>query len=268
MNVNELTSSLKDLTNEEYHAHSAIGSSTLARARRSWAHAKEPLEKTKALAFGSGFHALVGEPSLFDKMYVKAPECDKRTKEGKEIFAKFQASVGNKTILTSDEWDAMNGMLESILKNQTAVSLLSSGVAEKSAFWIDKESGVLCKCRPDYLRTDNVVVDLKTAEDGSLGAFQRSLPIYGRHIQTAFYLDGLSSLFKTKFTNFVHLVVEKKPPYAVSLYSLDDESIEQGRREYKSLLMQYAMCLEVGDFPAYVEKIQTISLPQWSFNYE
>lgn len=256
------------LTNEEYHLDPAIGSSTLVRARKSWAHAMTAFEQTAPMQFGGGFHSLVGEPMAFAKQYAKAPVCDRRTKEGKEIYAKFSAENAGKTILSAEEYDAMDGMLYSLMKHKLALTLLTNGVAEQSAFWTDKDSGVLCKCRPDYLRTNDTVVDLKTAEDASEGAFQRTLVQYGRHIQTAFYLDGLSAVTGREFKNFVHLVIEKKPPYAIAVYSLDDLSIDQGRREYKKLLKDYAWCQKIGEYPSYPEEVKAVSLPDWAFTFE
>lgn len=253
---------------EDYHAHSAIGSTTLARARRSWAHALTPFERTAALDFGSAFHTLAGEPKLFKEKYAKAPVCDRRTKEGKEIYARFEAQNQGKTILKSDEFDALDGMLASLIQHKIGLALLTGGMAEVSAFWTDQETGIACKCRPDYLRTNDVIVDIKTAEDASQDAFQRTLSLYGRHIQTAIYLDGLTAITGRKFTNFVHLVIEKKPPYAIAIYSLDDDSIEQGRREYKNLLKQYSFCQKLDHYPAYPEEVQTVSLPTWAVKYE
>lgn len=260
---------IPNLPIEEYHAHPYLGSSTLARARRSWAHAKTPFDSTKAMEFGAGFHTLVGEPTLFNFRYTQAPEgIDRRTKEGKALWAEFTAANEGKTILSSDEWHQMNGMLQSILNHKIALRLLTGGVAEQSYFWTDAESGVGCKCRPDYYRSNDAIVDLKTAEDASESAFVRTLSQYGRHIQTALYLDGVSAVTGREHKVFVHLVIEKKPPYAIAIYSLDDVSIEQGRREYKKLLGQYAYLEKIGEWPAYPEEVKAVSLPDWAFKYE
>lgn len=253
---------------EEYHAHPYLGSSRIARARRSWAHALAPFESTKAMDLGRGFHALVGEPQLFPVMFAKAPKCDKRTKEGKAIFEDFQSKNQGKTILTEDDYATMDGMLQSILSNKIALGCLTGGASEISAFIDDPDTGVGVKCRPDYFRNTGVIVDLKTAENASIDAFKRDMVNYGRHIQTALYLDVMSAITGQKLTNFVHIVIEKKPPYAIAIYALDDESIAQGRREYKALLKEYAHYQKIGDFPGYPEAVQTVGLPNWGIKYE
>jgi hypothetical protein len=258
-----------DMSADEYHAHENKGSTTIARARRSWAHALTPFESTPAMAFGSGFHVLVGEPTLFAKRYARAPDgIDRRTKEGKAAWAEFLAANRGKITLTAEEWEQMNGMLSSILSNDLALRLLTGGVAESSYFWTDEETGVGLKCRPDYYRANGVIVDLKTAEDASESAFVRTLLPYGRHIQTALYLDGLTAVTGRRHDNFVHLVIEKKPPYGIAVYRLDDDSIEQGRNEYRALIKQYSFCQQIGEFPSYPKTVKAVRLPEWGFRYE
>lgn len=259
---------IPDLTNEQYHSHPYLGSTRLARARRSWAHAMAPFESTKAMNLGRAFHALVGEPRLFPSLFAMAPKCDRRTKEGKALYEAFTQENQGKTVLSEDEYAAMDGMLQSVLNNKIALGCLSGGVSEVSAFVDDPDTGVGVKCRPDYFRKTGVIVDIKTAADASAGAFQKSMATYGRHIQTALYLDVMSAVTGEKLTNFVHIVVEKTEPFAIGIYALDDVSIEQGRREYKALLKSYSVCQKQGKFPAYPEAVQTVSLPQWAYTYE
>lgn len=262
-----LKTCIPGMSAEEYHKHPHLGSTTICRARRSWAHARVPFESTKAMQFGSSFHALIGEPKLFKELYVACPKGMIRN-ETHAKYKEFLAANPGKTVLTQDEWDGLNGMLESVLNNGLALRLLTGGVAESSYFWTDAETGVGLKCRPDYYRANDAIVDLKTAEDAGEYAFVKSLTDYGRHIQTAVYLDGLTAVTGREHRVFVHLVIEKKPPYAIAIYSLDDMSIDQGRREYRKLLGQYAYLEKVGEWPAYPEEVKAVSLPDWAFRYE
>lgn len=253
---------------QDYFSIDAVSSTLLRELNKSPAHARSYLdlkkEPTQAMKFGTGFHALIGEPELFAKKYVKAPEgIDRRTKDGKTAYAEFLTLNPGKEILTSEEYQQLDGMLYSILKNRTALSLLTGGKAEQSVFWEDRASGVKCKCRPDYLRNDGIVVDLKTSEDGSKKGFRRSLVTYSYHIQSAFYLDGVSQVVGEPLTDFVHVVVEKRAPYAVSIYSLDDASLDMARQEIARLLKLYAECEQSGTWPSYPEEIQNVTLPFW-----
>lgn len=258
------------LDNDSYHSTSALSSTGLREFAKSPAHYQAYLKRSKApskaMAFGSGFHVLIGEPELFSKRYVKAPAgIDRRTKQGKDDWSKFVADNAGKITLTDDEWETMNGMLNSILANKTALSLLANGKAEQSIFWKDVATGVLCKCRPDYLRDDGIVVDLKTTEDASLKGFQKSISNYGYHMQSAWYLDGVSHAFNEPMTDFVHLVVEKSPPYGVALYTLDDGSLQKAREDISKILVQFAECNSKNEWPSYGSDIQNVSIPAWMF---
>jgi hypothetical protein len=299
-----LTGIFSDLDNETYHAMTEyVSSSGLKELNKSAAHFKayitEKREPTAALTFGSGFHALIGEPQLFDKKYVKAPRKEGFTnalftaddlkrrcaelgiKPGKNkgetsklilaadpkaiiwdnIIAEFELANQGKIILEAEEYDRLDGMLSSLINNKTALHLLTKGKAEQSIFWTDKATGVNCKCRPDYLRDDGIIVDLKTTEDASKRGFERAIANYSYHIQSAFYLEGVSQILNEPLSDFVHLVVEKKPPYAVGIYTLDDEAIGVAREEIKRLLALYAECKAKDEWPAYTQDIQNVSLP-------
>ena len=75
--------------------------------------------------------------------------------------------------------------------------------------------------------------------------------------------EALLEIKKIKVKDFLFLVIEKAAPYAISIYQLDETSLEQGRHEFKQLLVRYKHCLEANDWPAYA--IQEISLPRYVF---
>jgi exodeoxyribonuclease VIII len=83
-------------------------------------------------------------------------------------------------------------------------------------------------------------------------------------MQSAFYQDGVEVATGGFIKGFVFVAVEKKAPYAVAVYQLDMQGVEAGRVEYKRLLLDLADCKASGKFPAYSERIETISLPAWT----
>jgi exodeoxyribonuclease VIII len=64
---------------------------------------------------------------------------------------------------------------------------------------------------------------------------------------------------------FVFIAVEKEPPYAVSLYSLDERSRELGTSQFRADLETLRHCLDADEWPCYGNGIKTLSLPAWSF---
>lgn len=183
-----------------------------------------------------------------------------------DVQAEWAANNGHRKVLTQETWDQLHAMRDAVMQHPMAAKLLdySKGLAEQSVYWIDPETGVLCRCRPDWWRQDlGIVLDVKTTDDASPEEFRRSLHKWRYHVQDPFYMDCIKQATGTRPRAFLFLAVEKKPPYAVAIYQLDAESVEQGRKEYRQDLDLYAECERTGQWPGYGERIQSISLPEW-----
>jgi Fic family protein len=84
-----------------------------------------------------------------------------------------------KQILTPTMMLAIHSIQASISHHEGASRLLRHGMAEMSGFWTDHDSGIHCKCRPDWL----VMADenhyrhsrCQNGADASVDAFARSV---------------------------------------------------------------------------------------------
>lgn len=191
--------------------------------------------------------------------------------------AAHAAAVGDRAIVTAEEMAQAEAIRDAVMAHPAAGKLLApgAGVAELSAYWRDPETGVLCRCRPDWWRHDGTIVDLKTARDASPSGFPGSILSWRYHVQAAFYLDGIERAKAAGGVDmpapkaFVFVAVEKVAPYAVAVYHLDvQQSVAIGRREYREDLDTYAECARSGIWPGYGDKIQSISLPEWRLRQE
>ena len=61
------------------------------------------------------------------------------------------------------------------------------------------------------------------------------------------------------------VAIEKKPPYAVGVYTLDDLAKVEGEMRFKENLLTYKQALEENAWHAFSPKIETLSLPSWAF---
>ena len=93
--------------------------------------------------------------------------------------------------------------------------------------------------------------------------FTRAVTKYGYHVQNALYREGYAELGE-QVDHFVFLAVEKSPPFAVAVYSLDDEAVGYGYRRVVRGRELMAHCLKTNEWPGYSNHIQTLSLPQWA----
>lgn len=261
-----------DISSETYHGGAGISRTKLCEFVRSpyhyWhryvRHDREPIKPTAAMEFGSAFHLLILEPHLFHEKVAVAPEgLDRRRTADKAIWAQFEAESIGKILIKGEDYQHMQNMANSLWDNAAARALIEGGQYERSIYYIEKNSGTLCKTRPDILR-NNFIADLKTADDASFHEFQKDMVKYGYHLQAGMCFDAAEEVLKTKLAEFVFIPVEKTPPYAVAIYPIDIESINVGRRTYQTKLMQLNECHANNVWPSYESRI--ITLPGWVQN--
>lgn len=113
------------ISNSEYHASSAVGSSDLKKILRSPKHYKyekeNPSEQTPAMRFGTLAHQALLEPKLFAEA-VEIPVFEgKGSRAAKE---EWLLNHHGKMILKPDEMDTIRGMLIAVSKHKTARGLL------------------------------------------------------------------------------------------------------------------------------------------------
>lgn len=185
-----------------------------------------------------------------------------------DVLAEWTENNPGRIVLSPEVWEQLHAMAAAVHSHPAAGALLTSvpGEAEKSVYWNDPTTGVLCRCRPDWWREDDVLVDLKTTDDASPEGFAKSMANWRYDVQDPFYTDGVKIATGRNVKAFVFIAVEKKPPYAVGVYVLDSASREIGRATYQHDLKVYAECLANDNWPGYGDKIQTINMPTWHAN--
>lgn len=188
-------------------------------------------ENQRHFAIGSAVHEMILEPQLFNSNYLVAPKFDKRTKEGKESFAKFNEMAQGKTILFEDEYAMVLEMAVNVKNNHTFMELLNDSYYEVSCYTIDATTGLSIRLRPDILpKSKSTIVDIKSCIESSPKRFKSDVYSYGYSISAAFYLDFL------KRENYVFAAIEKQAPFQSSLYVLNDDMVEYGRQQYRMAL--------------------------------
>jgi exodeoxyribonuclease VIII len=222
-------------------------------------------EETDAFVIGRAIHTAILEPAKFNEEFWRAPVVNRRTKEGKNTIAEFQELNGNKTALKPDEWDYVMAMRDAAHKHPAIQHLLSGGIAEHTMYFNEPTTGVRCQIRPDWLNNAGYVVDLKSTEDASPIAFQRSVAKYRYHVQDAFYFDGIKHATGKEPKGFVFVVIEKKPPFMIGVYQLTERAREQGRQTYLTELNIYKTCQANGVWPGYSQTVEMLDLPPWAY---
>lgn len=267
---------IADMPNEEYHEHPAISKSGLDLIHRSPLHyyceklgedAEKKRKKTKAMDIGTAFHILALEPDKFDTHVAVSPKLDLRTVKGKETFEDFCASNAGKIILRHDDMEDMREMAKSIREHKAARYLLQGkGMVEASMFFREEIYQVDCRIRPDWMRDDGLLIDIKTTENAAPEQFDRHFWNYRYHVQAAFYLDGYAAVHGRPAQGFTFIAVEKSPPYAVSVRLITEEYALIGRRAYMQDIEQFAKCQAEHAWPGYGDDVREIQPPAWANN--
>lgn len=262
------------MDNADYHAHPAISKSHLDLIARSplhyWARYIDPNrvapEPSPQMRLGTALHTHVLELSRWDQEIAVAPgDINRRTKEGREQWAAFEAASASKTVITADEADQVMAMGRAVMRHPAAAMLLGlPGKAETTHMWTDAATGLQCKCRPDWFTDDGaIVVDLKTTKSAKVQDFKRSVADYRYYVQAAWYLHGLEQSTGKRPEQFIFLCVESSAPYATAVYAADAEMVERGHQQAMRDLARLAECRAANHWPSHSDQIEMLSLPGW-----
>jgi PDDEXK-like domain of unknown function (DUF3799) len=259
----------RDIPNEIYHGdRTAVSSSSLKLVLRSPAHfialQEEPEESTVAKDFGTALHSALLEPEKYRELYVAKPTIDKRTKSGKALAETIAVELAGKMQISPASMADIEAMVSSARKHPRVIDMLKDGEAEVSYVWKDEATGILCKCRPDWLNT-NAIFDLKSCLDASPEGFSRACAKYKYHVSAAFYVEGVRKL-TGKTLPFQFVASEKDPPYAVAVYEASEAFLRSGRRLVRQALDRLHECRERGAWPSYQPdgQIEMVELPRWA----
>lgn len=217
-------------------------------------------KKTDALIFGSAFHTIVLEPELFQSQFVIMPDFyGTGSVKAKQEF--INTHVG-KEFISMDTYVKITGMRDSILAHEIAGPLIcANGLIEKTFTWVDHDTNVNCKCKPDkFTYEKKIILDLKSTESADETDFMFSAKKYRYYVQASFYFDGLEAN-GLKPELFVFIAVEKEPPFLVNCFFYGENSMDYGRETYKEDLYVYKRCLEENKFIGYPNKITKIEIP-------
>lgn len=262
-----------DMPADTYHGIHAMSAGGLKRMAQSPAHfygiqldPNRPAsgEPTPAMKNGTLVHTALFEPDQVEARYIVKPDgMSLSTVAGK---AWKEANVGRE-IVDASQMAAALAQARSVRALPDVAALMSDGEPEASAFWIDEQTGELCKCRPDWTSPagDGVVLlDGKTCQDASRDGFSRAIWNYDYHLQAAWYSDGYERATGKKVHGFVFAAVESTWPHQAAAYILDDEVLDKARAKCRQLLDLYAECRRTNHWPGYLAEIQPITLPRWA----
>lgn len=304
MNVNEIPDGIHtDISIHDYHANRThVSASAIKEAKKSLAHFRYYLdnkhEDKSQFSFGNAFELALLDKNGFEKevaieqdSYWIALANEEYMKEKGKTYSSPRASTRYKAEYS--KWEAANEgkykiaetgkesfetiekMLANCRKDSTIQKLIEGTEYQLSLFWTDPETGLKLKTRPDICkRKKNVVVNLKTALDGSPTKFSRDLVTYDYPLQAALEIKGcLETGLMDKVDNYFWLVAEKTEPFNATIYEFQKSDISTTNMELEYYITKIKQAQENDLWPGYSDQadnkygILTAKLPAYYGNF-
>lgn len=156
-------------------------------------------------------------------------------------------------------------MRDNLLSVPFASAVLGDGGdSEVTLLWVDKETGLRCKARVDYLpAAHRLLADLKSIGDGGWDSVFRSIRNYRYPIQAAHYLDGAKAV-GLPHDRFVFFFSEDSGPCHSRFIELAENTLERARHKRRVWMRRYADAVASGIYPSYQSEVETIDLPDYA----
>jgi hypothetical protein len=261
------------MTISDYRTHSALNYSLAKHLLRSPAHYMQqklnPQPPTLEMRIGTQVHRHV-EGVGIDA--IQKPE--HHPDDASDLWH------GNKKWckewLASAAPDKTFGLDDFIRIHETAFAIDSSTLAQRLLKAApERERAIVCEYRGatikallDMVGTDadgrRFIVDLKTTDDASEGAFMRKAKKFKLAMQAAWYTNVLALEEGLEYRpGFIWLVAETNAPHGIAAYVCPDAAMEEGQQQMDTAIDLWTECAESGKWPSYSSEIVVPAWPTW-----
>lgn len=274
-----------DMPFDQYLAIDAVSASALRVFARSPWHYRNRVETapTRQMLRGTLAHCALLEPDALHQRYAVVPaDAPKRptkaqwsakapsdeSRAAMEWWQAFAEQNAGREIVPAVDFEVTRQQLAAIAREPELAAAFAAGRGEVSVFWIDEETGLHCKARPDWVcaTSDGTcdLLDLKSTADESPGGFGRSAARMKYHLQAAHYVDGFQRASGRKVGRFIFAAVTSAPPVLAVPYVLTDEIAQQADDEWRELMDRLAWCKREDQWPAYGQGVQLLDFPAYA----
>lgn len=271
-----MSGQILDILSADYHSDTVADTPTLSASiaktivtyspKHAWtAHPKlnPNYSRDEELKFdiGRAAHALFLEGDANVEVFTYDNWTTKAAKE-----SRAEARAHGKTPMLGKDWDRVQELVFALEAGLNALTidppLFAEGKPEQTLVWED--SGVTCRARLDWLRDDYTTIDdLKTSHNANPANWtRRTLFDIGADLQTAFYRRGVKAITGVD-PLFRFVVVETKPPYELSVVSLDPATLALAEAKVDKALELWKTCLATDSWPGYPREVCYAGLPSW-----
>ena len=232
---------IKD-SNQEYHSHNSISASGLKTIYKKsvFHHLNQKPFTSASMNFGSAVHSVLLEDST-DELATLPEDLNLKTIKGREAKEKFIKDNPDKIVITYKENNNIQKIIKNYRQNDLAMEILFS-LTEKEISYYGTIDNIDCRIRPDGIKENDFIMDIKTCQDASPTAFRKAIYYYAYHLQACFYSEALG--FKPE--NFRFIAIENQHPFSVVVYSMSDDMIESGKLAWRTAFKQWKKYKQTG----------------------
>lgn len=233
---------------------------------------RERAETTPEMIVSNAARLLVHSPDSWPDEYATIPEgLDRRTKEGKELFAKVAAQ--GLTPIKKDEADRAQAIAEAVCELGAARSLFADreGLHDAVITWEDAETGYLCKVRLDWhlppceAFPTGVIWSTKTSTDIGKEGFRNQAYNAAYHISAAMQITAFMAQYGTQEPPiYIWGAARSRRPFIARPFYATGQQIELGLSEYQRLIRSYADCTAADEWPGYPDELTDCGLPPFA----
>lgn len=262
----------------EYHADKTAWSKSMLWdfvCRRSKCYATHflglapPETSKRCFDLGDLAHAAILEPHRLESDYIAYPASllakngAVSTNAAKEFRDSHEAA--GRVVMKQEDFDIVAKMVESV-RAKLGQWLKAPAKIEHAIYWTDGNSGLRCRCRPDFLvESVPIILDVKTTDDVTPAIFKRRVETLGYWLQDVHYSAGIGALLAVE-PMFLFVVVESEWPHQCAAFELSQSDKFAGREYHTKLLDDVAECMETGDWSdSWEEQIIPLYLNDWTF---
>jgi exodeoxyribonuclease VIII len=215
-----------------------------------------------ALRLGTAVHARILEPHAYGDLIAVQPDVDRRTKDGKEIYAEFLAGLGNRTVIDSDQQAIVDGIAAMAWGMKSVVNVLD-GCTDRELSIVAELHGTVAKARLDmYDPETGFYCDVKTT-GVTVAEFGRQAFNLNYQLQLAHY-RAVARAAGLHIERMGFLVCETNKPYGCQVVLMPNEAIDMAESAVEAGCKVWSACRDAGEWPAYEDKVVELQLPAWA----
>ena len=249
----------------QYHGWNALSSTWLKTwVASSAAHANtDDVDPEKpAYRLGTAVHARLLEPQAYHDLIAVAPQCDRRTTAGKELWASFLTGVNGRTVIDEEMQAAVDG-IRRVVESMTSCRETLASCQERELSLVAEVNGVLGKARLDAYDGDaGLILDVKTTSV-RVPEFARQAFNLNYALQMAWY-RAVAQASGLTVNRCGILICETVRPWGCQVALLPNTIIDYADAAVASGCVAWSECQQTGVYPLYEDKVIELEMPSWA----